>query len=73
MLYMEGSHGDCFSLSPVRLSGHFRRTMDVLVVVDRCYFVLELFGFARLSMVWINLLGWSIFNLQMLYVIFRSR
>jgi len=47
--------------------------MDVLVVVDRCYFVLELFGFPRLSMVWINLLGWSIFNLQMLYVIFRSR
>jgi hypothetical protein len=37
------------------------------------YFVLELFGLPRLSMLWINLLGWSVFNLQMLYVIFRSR
>jgi uncharacterized membrane protein len=37
------------------------------------YFVLELFGLPRLSMLWINLLGWSIFNLQMLYVILRSR
>ena len=37
------------------------------------YFILELFGWPRLSMVWINLFGWSIFNLQMLYVILRSR
>jgi hypothetical protein len=37
------------------------------------YFILELFGFPRLSMVWLNLLGWSVFNVQMLYVIYRSR
>jgi hypothetical protein len=46
------------------------------VIVACCtfgYFVLELFGFPRLSMLWINLLAWSIFNLQMLYVILRSR
>ena len=46
------------------------------VIVAFCtssYFILELFGFPRLSMLWINLLGWSIFNLQMLYVILRSR
>jgi hypothetical protein len=46
------------------------------VIVAFCsfsYFVLELFGLPRLSMLWINLLGWSIFNLQMLYVIVRSR
>ena len=46
------------------------------VIVAFCtssYFVLELFGLPRLSMVWINLLGWSIFNLQMLFVILRSR
>jgi len=46
------------------------------VIVAFCtlsYFVLEMFGLPRLSMVWINLLGWSIFNLQMLYVILRSR
>jgi hypothetical protein len=37
------------------------------------YFLLELFGFPRLSMLAVNLLGWSVFNLLMLYVIIRSR
>jgi len=37
------------------------------------YFLLELFGFPRLSMLAVNLLGWSVFNAQMLYVIIRSR
>src|ERR1700680_1264550 len=32
------------------------------------YFFLELFGFPRLSMLAVNLFGWSIFNLLMLYV-----
>jgi hypothetical protein len=46
------------------------------IIVSFCtlvYFVLELFGFPRLSMLWVNLLGWSIFNVQMLFVILRSR
>jgi hypothetical protein len=46
------------------------------IVVASCslgYFFLELLGFPRLSMLWINLLGWSVFNLQVLYVIYRSR
>jgi hypothetical protein len=37
------------------------------------YFFLELLGVPRLSMLWVNLLGWSVFSLQMLFVIFRSR
>jgi hypothetical protein len=37
------------------------------------YFLLELLGFPHLSMLWVNLLGWSAFNLQMLFVVFRSR
>ncbi len=37
------------------------------------YFVLELFGFPRLSMVVVNLFGWSVFNLMMIYVVIRSR
>jgi hypothetical protein len=37
------------------------------------YFFLELFGFPRLSMLVVNLLGWSVFNLQMVLVIIRSR
>lgn len=46
------------------------------VIVAFCtlgYFSLELFGFPRLSMLWVNVLGWSIFNLQILFVIFRSQ
>jgi len=46
------------------------------IIVSFCtlgYFVLELLGLPRLSMLWINILGWSIFNLQMVYVIVRSR
>jgi hypothetical protein len=37
------------------------------------YFSLELFGFPRLSMLAVNLFGWSVFNLLILYVIVRSR
>jgi hypothetical protein len=37
------------------------------------YFFLELFGFPRLSMLAVNLFGWSVFNLLVLYVIVRSR
>jgi hypothetical protein len=46
------------------------------VIVAFCtlgYFFLELLGFPRLSMLWVNLLGWSVFDLQMLFVIFRAR
>jgi hypothetical protein len=48
-------------------------TAIVVAVCTLGYFVLELVGFPRVSMLWINLLGWSVFNLQMLYVMFRSR
>jgi hypothetical protein len=37
------------------------------------YFFLELFGFPRLSMLAVNLFGWSVFDLLMLYVVIRSR
>ena len=48
-------------------------TAVIVAVCTLSYFVLELLGSPRLSMLWVNLFGWSIFNLQMLYVIFRSR
>src|SRR5215470_10867609 len=48
-------------------------TAAIVACATLSYFVLELFGFPRVSMLWINLIGWSLFNLQMLYVIFRSR
>ena len=46
------------------------------IVVSSCtlgYFFMELIGFPRLSLLTVNLLGWSIFNLLMLHVIVRSQ
>ena len=37
------------------------------------YFFLELSGYPRLSMIVVNLFGWSVFNLLLLYVVYRSR
>jgi hypothetical protein len=45
----------------------------VLAALTLGYFFLEMFGLPRLSMIWVNLVGWSIFNLQMLFVVLRSR
>jgi hypothetical protein len=36
------------------------------------YFCLELLGFPRQSMIWVSILGWSAFNLQLLFVVFRA-
>jgi len=36
-------------------------------------FILELFGRPPVSALWVNLVGWSVFNVQMVYVLFRSR
>ena len=46
------------------------------MVVSACtlgYFFLELLGFPHLSLLVVNLFGWSVFNLLMLYVIKRSQ
>jgi uncharacterized membrane protein YwzB len=46
------------------------------IVITGCtlgYFFLELLGFPRISMVWVGILGWSAFNLQLLLVIRRSQ
>jgi hypothetical protein len=48
-------------------------TAIILACCSLGYYFLELMGFPRVSMLWINLLGWSIFNLQVLYVMYRSR
>jgi hypothetical protein len=48
-------------------------TAIAVAIVTLGYFFLELFGFPRLSMLAVNLFGWSVFNLQMVYVILRSR
>jgi hypothetical protein len=47
-------------------------TMIAVGLCTLAYFFLELFGYPKLSMLWVNLLEMSIFNLQMLYLISRA-
>jgi len=53
-----------------------RSVASTAIIVAFCtlgYFFMELRGFPHLSMLWVNLLGWSIFNAQVLFIILRSR
>jgi hypothetical protein len=49
------------------------RTAIVVAAFTLGAFVFELVGYPRLGMLWVNLIGWSVFNAQMLFVILRSR
>ncbi len=44
-----------------------------LAMLAMIYFFLELLGFRRISMMWVQVIGWSIFDAQMLPLIFRAR
>jgi hypothetical protein len=48
-------------------------TAIIMAACTLAYFFLELTGLPRVSMLWVNLVGWSAFNLQMILVIRRSR
>jgi len=48
-------------------------TAVIVAVCTLGYFFLELSGFPKVSLLWVNLVGWSAFNLQMILVIRRSR
>ena len=58
----------------VRARIHRSITITALVVAfgSLGYFCLELLGFPRQSMIWVSILGWSVFNLQLLYLILRA-
>jgi hypothetical protein len=49
------------------------RTAAIVALATVLYFIAELAGVQRLSMLWVNLFGWSVFNLQLVAIIFRSR
>jgi hypothetical protein len=49
------------------------RSAIVVSVCTLAYFIAELAGAPRLSMLWVNLLGWSVFNAQFVFVVLRSR
>jgi hypothetical protein len=48
-------------------------TAIALGLLSMIYFFLELIGFPRLSMMWMQVAGWSIFNVQMLYLWFEAK
>jgi hypothetical protein len=57
-------------------SAVLRCVVRTAMVVSTCtvaYFIAELAGAPKLSMLWINLLGWSVFNAQFVFVVLRSR
>jgi hypothetical protein len=64
---------DCDEYIRLRLLRCIAVTAIIVVFCTLAYFFLELLGFPRLSMLWVNLLAWSVFNVQMLFVILRSR
>ena len=49
------------------------RTAVIVSVCTLAWFIAELAGAPKLSMLWVNLLGWSVFNLQFLLIVLRSR
>ena len=49
------------------------RTAILASACTVAYFIAELAGAPRLSMLWVNLLGWSVFNAQFVFVVLRSR
>ena len=63
----------CDEFHRVRILRAITRTAVVLAAGTLIWFFFELAGYPKLSMLWVNIAGWSIFNLQMLMVIFSSR
>lgn len=49
------------------------RTAVIVAVFTVGWFIAELAGAPKLSLLWVNLLGWSAFNLQFVFLILRSR
>ena len=48
-------------------------TAVIVATLAMIYFFLELLGFPRLSTMWIQVVGWSVFDAQMLRLMLRSR
>jgi len=63
----------CDEFQRVRILRAITRTAVVMAAGTLIWFFFELAGYPKLSMLWVNIAGWSIFNLQMLMVIFSSR
>ena len=63
----------CDEFQRVGILRAITRTAVIVAAGTLIWFLFELAGYPRLSMLWVNIAGWSIFNFQMLMVIFSSR
>jgi hypothetical protein len=63
----------CDEFIRIRLLKSVAMTAIVVGLGTLGYFFLELTGFPHVSMVWVNVIGWSVFNLQLILVIRQSR
>jgi hypothetical protein len=59
----------CDEYLRTRLLRSVATTAVVVALASLAYFCLELLGLPRLSMIWVSILGWSTFNLQLLFVV----
>lgn len=48
-------------------------TAMIVVILAMIYFFLELLGFPKLSMMWIPIVGWTVFDAQMICLMVRWR
>ncbi len=64
---------DCDEYIRLRILKCVAVTAIFIVFLTLGYFILELCGFPRISMVVVNLVGWTVFNLQLMYVLIASR
>jgi hypothetical protein len=63
----------CDEFLRARILRAITRTAILVAAGTLVWFFLELAGYPKLSMLWVNFAGWSIFNFQILMVVFASR
>jgi hypothetical protein len=62
----------CDEYLRVRMLRAATRTAVIVAAGTLACFIFELFGAERVSMLWVNLGAWSVFNLQVLFVLLRK-
>jgi len=63
----------CDEYLRVKLLRCIATTAIIIAFCTLAYFILELLGFSHVSMLWVNVLSWSIFNVLVLFIVFGSR
>jgi len=73
MLVAYWLYEDCDEFIRIQLLKAVAATAIIVAACTLGYFFLELAGFPRVSMVWINLVGWGAFSLQLILIVRRAQ